>query len=71
MLLLLQETSRYSLLAFFIRSLLEGGEKDEGTVESQLRSFVIMILRIFSEGEKNEDVISEDSDSVLDSSSKL
>mmetsp|Transcript_2998 Transcript_2998/g.6242 ORF Transcript_2998/g.6242 Transcript_2998/m.6242 type:complete len:133 (-) Transcript_2998:311-709(-) len=43
-----QETSRYSLLAFFIRSLLEGGEKDDGTEEGRWRSSGMMILRILS-----------------------
>ena len=69
MLPLVKETSRYLLLTFFIRSLLEGGENDEGTDEAQSRSSGMTFLRIFSDGEHREEVNDCDSDSVRDSSS--
>ena len=68
-------TVRYSLLTFFIGSLLEGGENDEGTEEGTSRSFGMMILRIFSEGEQGEtgNAIDDDGDciSARDSSAEV
>ena len=64
----------YSLLAFFIGSLLEGGENEEGTEEEHSRSSGMTIFRIFSEGEQGvvESVFDGDngdvSRSVCDSS---
>jgi hypothetical protein len=55
--------------------LFEGGENEEGTIESQSLSFGMMILRIFSEGEQHEAENATgddcDSDSDRDSSSIL